>query len=670
MKSVAVFALVLLTLIFFSISAQAAMPTITIHSPKAAVYNTTGILIDVQTSISANVTYTVNNGPNLTLFTDSNKANRSSTFYQSFVDGSNTLKVFATDGNDTAVSTVSLTVDTEIPTLTIRTPDNGASFGKPNVFFEFVPKDNLAASLACALTINNKVEGTIDVPSDFRGSFDKLLGVGNYTWKVSCQDTANNTISTTRTLTVQPNCGVFVRNLTINNNNIVSFLIENTGTINQIVDYTLKVNLQTAVINYTKINITKSVPVQTVYNFPLGVHQVEAEAKTDCGATSLEKLGYAKSPGENTSCILPTGNHNQISCDTNKRTLIQCQNGLWNVYTKDPTGYCASCGHCGDGTVNCGETQTSCPQDFGLSVSCDCTNRTLTLGLTPKTGQEFYNYCKSSCNLTCFSDSDCQEGAQCVDYGCSQRSGSCLVSVKNFDYTKQLSVSSEGYAIATIKNTGVLNGSVNVKFFVDNLERGNVRLPTMIPGKENSTSFYFKFNQPGSKTLKLEATSSCGAFDRETANITVYTANTVGPGQSQSVTEATFSSSENATVNTTVGQGKELKLGLLSSQPQVIRISVTGIPEEWLDYPKIIGVENDRSVRIFVDPKTPGDYNFTVFVEGKEKNFTFASTLKVLDKVPVKKLETTNIMLIIVVLIAIFCVVVYLGSRVLHKEGF
>src|SRR3989338_5777297 len=508
MKLVALFALTLLSLVALSASAYATFPTITVHSPQAVLYNTENILVDVQTNMSANVSFSVNNGANITLFNSTNKANRSDVTETSFAEGQNTLRVYATDGNDTSTATVSLTIDKTVPTLTIRAPEDKSVSGKPNVHFEFVPKDNVAASLQCSLTINNKEEGTIDVPSDFRGSFDKLLPVGNYTWKVACKDTANNIASVTRTLTVQPNCGVFVRNLTILNNNTISFLVENTGTIDQVVDYTLTINLQKILANYSKANITNSFSVQTGYNFGFGVYQIEAEAKADCGATNLEKLGYSKSPGQNTSCIIPDGANGEIKCDISKRGLLQCQNGLWNTYTKDPTGYCVSCGHCGDGLINCGETQTNCPQDYGLDVSCNCENRTLVIGLTPKTTQEFYDYCKSPCGLECNTDTDCQTGYECIDYKCGKRSGSCLVSIRNFDYTKQISVDQEGYLLGSIKNTGVLNGSVAVKFFLDDSQRGSFSIPSLLPGQENSTAFYFR-TTAGSHRIRIEALSSC-----------------------------------------------------------------------------------------------------------------------------------------------------------------
>ncbi len=644
---------------------QADVAGIIAYSPSPGVYSTGSILVDVKTSISANVTYAVNGGLRLPLFNDTNKANRSSVLETSFVEGSNILIIYAVNGNDTATSIISLTVDKSPPTLTIRSPAENAVVENPNVRFEFVPKDNVAASLPCTLYINNALSDAADVASDLRGSFDKLLLVGNYTWKISCKDPSNNTVSVTRNLTVKPNCGVFVKNLALVNDSI-SFLIENTGSIDEVVDYTLTVNLQKILASYSKINVTQSIPVQTTYGFGLGVYQIEAEGKADCGASSSQKLGYAKSPGENTSCILPTGDHNQITCDTAKRALIQCQNGLWKTYTKDSTGYCASCGHCGDGIINCGETETACPQDFGISVNCNCQNKTVTIGFTPRTGQDFYSYCKSSCGLQCNTDSECQTGYECINNACSKRSGSCLVSIKNFDYTKQITSDQEGYVLASIKNTGVLNGSITVKFFLDNSQRGSFVIPLLTPGQENGTSFYFK-TTAGPHDIRLEALSNCGALDKKSATINAFSSSSTPAGQTASLTEANISFGK---PNTTIGSGSEITLSLLSIKPQVVKITVTGVPEEWLDYPKIIGLEKDRTVRVFVEPKQVGDYNLTIYVEGKEKNFTFSSNLKVLEKPAEKRLETENIALIIVVLIAIFSVVVYLGSRVLHREGF
>ncbi len=667
MKLVASFILVFAVLVAFqTIEVSATFPTITVHSPVAGIYNTTNILVDVQTNMSANVSYVLNNGVSIELYNDTKKENRSSSSVTNFVEGPNTLKVFATDGNETSTATVSLTVDTTVPTLTIRSPEEGVAVGNPNVHFEFVPKDDVAASLPCTLIINNKIEGSTDVPSDFRGSFDKLLKVGNYTWTVSCKDSANNTVSVTRSLVVQPNCGVFVKNLAIGNNNTISFDVENTGTIDETVDYKLTVNLQKVFSEYSKLNVTDSISAQTVYSFGFGVYQIEAEAKADCGTSNSQKLGYAKSPGENTSCIIPDGAHEEIKCDTGKRGLIQCQNGLWKTYTKDPTGYCASCGHCGDGIINCGETQTDCPKDYGLDVRCDCGNKTLVIGLTPKTVQEFYDYCKGSCGLGCNQDSDCQIGYECINYACSKRSGSCAISIKNFDYTKQIFGDQEGYVLASIKNTGVLNGSVTVRFYLDNSQRGTFSIPISVPGQENGTSFYYK-TTPGAHEVKLEALSNCGALDKENATVNVFSASTVPAGQRASITEA---NSTPARINTTIGKGSEISLSLLSATPQVMKISVKGVPEEWLDYPRILGVENDRTVRIFVDPKQVGDYNLTIYVEGKEKNFTFSSNLRVSEKPAEKKLETENIALIIVVLIAIFCAVIFLGAKVLHHSGY
>ncbi len=660
-------------------SAQAVAPNMTVHSPvDGKVYNTQSMLLNVSTDVVSNVSYSFIGGAWIYLYQNGLSGTSSITA----LEGQNNITFSAVNGSNSINRTVYFSVDVQPPVVTLRLPEQSAAITDPKATFEFLVTDNMDNSLNCSLFVDNSQINSTNVANNTRGYITHKLGAGSHNWKASCTDDAGNTgEGQYRTLTVSSSCDVIASEIFVEPNDNITFYLENAGTNLQTVDYKIFVNLEERAAGYTTLNPGEKKKMSHHYSFTnSGDFNIKVEAVAECGSSvkvnDVVEAGYHRlppsSPGSpgippgtdgpgQASCIVPGGSNSEIRCDTVGKKLFQCQNGQWRTYSTEPFVYCNSCSHCGDGVANCGETKETCSRDFsGVTTICDCTGKRVFIDGIKIEGRSFYDSCKSQCGLGCYTDSECLTGFTCKDFVCKPAPGSCGVDIKYMDLVDQLAVGEEAFITPTIRNTGAVLENITLRLYIDNVGRGQYEF-SLSPGSESLRTFFYNTTL-GQHLLKVEAIASCSASDIETASIEVFNIST-STATRNLVTSADL---EPGKLNTTIGSQKKLTILLATSEPQVFKIQVTGVDENWLDYPKIVGVTQDRSIDIYVKPDKIGDFNLTVSVEGGSLNFTNTSLLMVFPDKPVKELGKDNSTIIIVALIIIFALVVFLGARYLE----
>jgi parallel beta-helix repeat protein len=184
--------------------------------------------------------------------------------------------------NDTANNTATpssrnFTVDTSAPTVVQNAPANGYNTSGTTVTFNFNATDNLAPTMGCILLIDGVQSASNasvlnNTPTNIAASG---ISQGRHNWTVSCNDSANNTgTSTTRNFTVDTTAPSVSLNspangATINTSSVV-FNFTATDNLAPTMNCSLYIG---DVLNATNTTVQNNTPtVFTVSNFSLGNH--------------------------------------------------------------------------------------------------------------------------------------------------------------------------------------------------------------------------------------------------------------------------------------------------------------------------------------------------------------------------------------------------------------
>ena len=650
--------------LLLSVGFAAALRT-TINYPLNTTYNITGFTVNVSTDLLANVTFQLNDGPFLLPDFVIN-----STYLKniSSQQGSNKVFVNGTFNNGTnetqeANATVFFTVDSIGPTVVLRSPADGFTTDNPLNTFEFVPTDPFLSTIACSFYLNDvKIAGPVNVVNDTRGKFAVALGVGTYQWNVKCEDNLSNKgFQAPRTITLNSKCGVDARELT-GKGDLLSLVLENTGTLQEEVDYTIKVNLNDTATGYARLGVGEKKEVLHNFTFNVGNYQLEASAKSDCGAQDYVSAGYAKTSAPS-DCTNPLGVHGSYRGEALENKIFKCNNGFWEFVSSDSSSYCSATtiSRCGDGIVNCGETKDTCAIDYNISVQCHCGNNTLYVENKSRSVQEFFNTCKSTCNLDCNIDPDCQSGLICSDFRCVGKPVNCGVEIRDFDYTKQIAVGERGQIFANIKNTGSVKENITARVLVDNGKLNETSF-VLNSGSDKLSAFTYS-SSVGQHSVILEAAADCGSKASESVKLIVRN---ISVSALPDVPLATSVSLQAENIETVLGAEKPILVNVKTTKPQIFNLKVTGVSPDWLNYPSTVGVSDERSVTLFVKPKEKGDYNITIFFEGKEQNFTTTARLKVRTEAEEISINQKLIIALVVSVAILFSLAFFLASRLLH----
>jgi hypothetical protein len=171
--------------------------------------DTIGITIDSGSKITSGITKTATTNGYTCSYTPSS----------ALADGSHTIKIDASDndGNAATQKSVTFTVDTVPPTLSITSPTNGLVTNQSSVTVKGTTNDATSSPVTVTIKLNSGTAESVTVGTD--GSFSKALTLtsGSNTITVVAKDSAGKTTTVTRTVTLDTDAPV-IKSVTITPN--------------------------------------------------------------------------------------------------------------------------------------------------------------------------------------------------------------------------------------------------------------------------------------------------------------------------------------------------------------------------------------------------------------------------------------------------------------------
>lgn len=162
--------------------------------------STIKITIDSQSAITSGITKTQIVGGYQCSYTPS----------AALSDGSHTVKfdVSDNDGNVAVQKSVSFTVDTIAPTMSVSSPEDGLITNNKTITVSGSTNDATSSPVTVKIKVNTGAEQTVDVSN---GSFSKQieLSAGVNTITVTATDAAGKTTTITRTVTLDTGAPIF-----------------------------------------------------------------------------------------------------------------------------------------------------------------------------------------------------------------------------------------------------------------------------------------------------------------------------------------------------------------------------------------------------------------------------------------------------------------------------
>jgi hypothetical protein len=171
--------------------------------------DTIGITIDSGSKITSGITKTATTNGYTCSYTPSSALS----------DGSHTIKIDASDndGNAATQKSVTFTVDTVPPTLSVTSPTNGLVTNQSSVTVKGTTNDATSSPVTVTVKLNSGTAESVTVGTD--GSFSKTLTLasGSNTITVVAKDSAGKTTTVTRTVTLDTAAPV-IKSVTITPN--------------------------------------------------------------------------------------------------------------------------------------------------------------------------------------------------------------------------------------------------------------------------------------------------------------------------------------------------------------------------------------------------------------------------------------------------------------------
>lgn len=171
--------------------------------------STIGITIDNGSKITTGITKTAVDGGYQCTYTPTT----------ALADGSHTIKFDASDndGNAATQKSVTFTVDTVAPTLTINSPAQNLVTNESSVTVSGTTNDATSSPVEVTVKLNNGAAQAVTVNAD--GTFSKALTLvsGANTITIVAKDSAGKTTTVTRSVTLDTGAPVFI-SATINPN--------------------------------------------------------------------------------------------------------------------------------------------------------------------------------------------------------------------------------------------------------------------------------------------------------------------------------------------------------------------------------------------------------------------------------------------------------------------
>ena len=217
--------------VLYECSPMKVAPAITISSPTAGSYLTNNkpsivwTVTDADSGVNpATIGITIDSGTKVTgdsitkeTVTGGYKCTYTPT--TALADGSHTIKIDASDydGNAAAQKSVTCTVDTVPPTLSISAPSDKLVTNKTAITVKGTTNDKTSSPVTVTVKLNSGAATAVTVGSDGSFSKDLTLVVGTNTIIVVARDAAGKSTTVTRTVTVDQTAPV-IKSITINPN--------------------------------------------------------------------------------------------------------------------------------------------------------------------------------------------------------------------------------------------------------------------------------------------------------------------------------------------------------------------------------------------------------------------------------------------------------------------
>ncbi|WP_318557046.1 Ig-like domain-containing protein [Geobacter anodireducens] len=154
-------------------------------------------------------------------------------------NGLKTVRAWFRDGvgnSNTQPYSTTITLDTEAPSITLYTLDNGASTNNATLNIPGTVTDNMGVK---SLTIDGNL---VQVASDNSFSYALVLKVGQNTVTVTATDLADNPTTVSRVITYDPNAPVLTILAPVDNSRTNKSFVDVTGTIDENASVEVKVN--------------------------------------------------------------------------------------------------------------------------------------------------------------------------------------------------------------------------------------------------------------------------------------------------------------------------------------------------------------------------------------------------------------------------------------------
>ncbi len=200
----------------------------------------------------------------------------------------------------------------------------------------------------------------------------------------------------------------------------------------------------------------------------------------------------------------------------------------------------------------------------------------------------------------------------------------CEITVNRFDYYSYLTEGKKGWVEIEIENTGERSGTLTIELYVDGSLKGEYT-EYLRTGEKTDKRFEFPLSV-GTHNIRIESYLPCSE------SVTKFTEITVFPLESEVFIPEEEDEEEPEITETNViirptsldielNSGKTLDVIIESPELANFEISVKGIPEDWVNYPKEVDVEGRKTFYIYIVPKDVGNYDFEVEVETDGKTF-------------------------------------------------
>ncbi len=206
-----------------------------------------------------------------------------------------------------------------------------------------------------------------------------------------------------------------------------------------------------------------------------------------------------------------------------------------------------------------------------------------------------------------------------TDGGEGGDTATCEISITSLNYANDMASGETEILKAKIANGGPDDASVTARLYVDG-RYTSVKKTDLGDGESGEVEFRFTMEK-GTHTAKIEATACGGAKDEASATIQV-SGPKLEPGvpegpdvevspEIKGVSEIFIETA--SSLETTEFEAATLKITVYPPTEKYT-VSVTGVDQEWLDYPHSVNSLKNRDFYVLVSPEKAGNYTLRIRV--------------------------------------------------------